>query len=101
MDVLIASIFFHPCFELFVVQHLPTVLQYKGVSEMARKTNIDNHPVSFSKHNIQEQYLIVTNGKYFDLEWNYFFFFICTPNAVQQRREHAPQQQQTSQIFEC
>lgn len=34
MDVLVASIFFHPCFELLVIQYFPTVFQDKGVSEI-------------------------------------------------------------------
>ena len=34
VDVLHASVFFHPCLELLMVQHLSAVLQHKSVSEM-------------------------------------------------------------------
>ena len=37
VDVLVASIFLHPRLELLVVQYLPAVFQYKGVSERAIK----------------------------------------------------------------
>lgn len=37
VDVLIASIFFDPCFKLLVVQNLTTVFQYKGVSAGGKK----------------------------------------------------------------
>lgn len=37
VDVLHASVFFHPCLELLVVQHLSAVFQHKSVSEMLSK----------------------------------------------------------------
>lgn len=41
VNVLVASVFFHSCFELFVVQHFAAVFKYKGVSGIEIKSKKD------------------------------------------------------------
>lgn len=55
VDVFISSIFFHSCFKLFVVQHLPTVFQDKSVPEIKSKQNY--HLVIFGNNKVQHMQL--------------------------------------------